>query len=81
MTILLLLSFIIITSSCATIFTESKRKVTFVTYPESANIFVNGQHIGQTPIQLKVKAEDRIDFKSDNYKDKAFLVDNKFNLI
>ena len=55
MTILLLLSFIIITSSCATIFTESKRKVTFVTYPESANIFVNGQYIGQTPIQLKVK--------------------------
>jgi hypothetical protein len=30
---------------------------------------------------LKVKAEDRIDFKLDNYKEKVVVMDSKYNLV
>ena len=53
----------------------------FETDPPGAKIFVNGFEKGQTPIQLKVKAEDRIDFKLDNYKEKVVVMDSKFNLV
>ena len=72
---------IMLTTSCASIFTGSKRKVMFETDPPGAKIFVNGFEKGQTPIQLKVKAEDRIDFKLDNYKEKVVVMDSKFNLV
>jgi L-arabinose isomerase len=72
---------IMLTTSCASIFTGSKRKVMFETDPPGAKIFVNGFEKGQTPIQLKVKAEDRIDFKLDNYKEKVVVMDSDFNLV
>ena len=72
---------IMLTTSCASIFTGSKTKVMFETDPPGAKIFVNGFEKGQTPIQLKVKAEDRIDFKLDNYKEKVVVMDSKFNLV
>lgn len=72
---------IMLTTSCASIITGSKRKVMFETDPPGAKIFVNGFEKGQTPIQLKVKAEDRIDFKLDNYKEKVVVMDSKFNLV
>ncbi len=72
---------IMLTTSCASIFTGAKRKVMFETDPPGAKIFVNGFEKGQTPIQLKVKAEDRIDFKLDNYKEKVVVMDSKFNLV
>ncbi len=72
---------IMLTTSCASIFTGSKRKVMFETDPPGAKIYVNGFEKGQTPIQLKVKAEDRIDFKLDNYKEKVVVMDSKFNLV
>jgi hypothetical protein len=72
---------IMLTTSCASIFTGSKRKVMFETDPPGASIFVNGIEKGQTPVQLKVKAEDRIDFKLDNYKEKVVVMDSKFNLV
>jgi hypothetical protein len=72
---------IMLTTSCASIITGSKRKVMFETDPPGAKIFVNGFEKGQTPIQLKVKAEDRIDFKLDNYKEKVLVMDSKFNLV
>ncbi|WP_298764081.1 PEGA domain-containing protein [uncultured Polaribacter sp.] len=72
---------IMLTTSCASIFTGSKRKVMFESDPPGAKVFVNGFEKGQTPIQLKVKAEDRIDFKLENYKEKVIVMDSKFNLV
>ena len=72
---------IMLTTSCASILTGAKRKVMFETDPPGAKIFVNGFEKGQTPIQLKVKAEDRIDFKLNNYKEKVVVMDSKFNLV
>jgi hypothetical protein len=72
---------IMLTSSCASIISTSKRKVLFETDPPGAKVFVNGLEKGITPVQLKVKAEDRIDFKLGDYQEKIVVMDSKFNLV
>jgi hypothetical protein len=72
---------ILLSTSCASILTGSKRKVLFETEPPGAKVFVNGFEKGTTPVQLKVKAEDRIDFRLDNYKERVVIMDSKFNLV
>jgi len=68
-------------ASCASIFTGSKRNVLFETDPPGAKVFVNGFEKGTTPVQIKVKADDRVDFKLDNYKERVVVMDSKFNLV
>lgn len=68
-------------TSCATIFTGAKRKVLFESDPSGAQVLVNGFEKGNTPVQIKVKAEDRIDIKLDNYKERVLIMDSKFNLV
>ena len=70
-----------LSSSCASIISTSKRKVLFETDPPGAKVFVNGMEKGITPVQLKVKAEDRIDFKIVDYQEKIVVMDSKFNLV
>jgi len=72
---------IMLTSSCASILTGSKREVLFETEPPGAKVFVNGLEKGKTPVQLKVRADDRIDFRLDDYKEKVVVMDSKFNLV
>ena len=72
---------LLLTTNCASILTGSKRKVLFETEPSGAKVFVNGFEKGKTPIQLAVRAEDRVDFRLDNYKEKVVVMDHKFNLV
>lgn len=80
-TIAILTGFAFTFSSCASILTGSKRKVLFETDPTGAKVLVNGFEKGTTPTQLKVRADDRIDFKLDDYKEKVVVMDSKFNLV
>ena len=77
----LVLSSIILSSSCASIFTGSKRSVLFESNPSGAKIYVNGFEQGVTPTQIKVEADDRIDFRLDGYKERVVVMDSKFNLV
>ena len=72
---------IMLTTSCASILTGSKRTVLFETEPSGAKVFVNGFEKGKTPVQLKVRADDRIDFRLDDYKERVVVMDGKFNLV
>lgn len=36
---------------------------------------------GVTPIQLKVEADDRVDFRSEGYNERVVIMDSKFNLV
>jgi hypothetical protein len=72
---------IMLTTSCASILTGSKRTVLFETEPSGAKVFVNGFEKGKTPVQLKVRADDRIDFRLDDYKERVVVMDSKFNLV
>lgn len=80
MTAILMASSILF-SSCATIFTGAKRKVLFESDPSGAQVLVNGFEKGNTPVQIKVKAEDRINFKLDNFNERVVVMDSKFNLV
>lgn len=72
---------VLVLSSCASIFTGSKRKVLFESNPPGAKVYVNGFEKGVTPTTIKVKAEDRIHFKLENYKERVVIMDSKFNLV
>lgn len=72
---------IMLTTSCASIFTGSKRKVLFETDPSGAKVFVNGFEKGKTPVELKVRADDRIDFRLEDYRERVVVMDSKFNLV
>ncbi|WP_248724038.1 PEGA domain-containing protein [Seonamhaeicola sp. ML3] len=79
---LIVLSVAILTlSSCASIFTGSKRNVLFESNPSGAKVYVNGFEKGVTPAQIKVKADDRIDFRLDGFKERVVVMDSNFNLV
>lgn len=80
-TIAILLLFAFTFSSCASIFTGSKRRVLFESNPTGAKVYVNGIEKGITPTQIKVKADDRVDFRLENYKERVVVMDSKFNLV
>lgn len=79
--ITLTVSILLLLSSCASILTGSKRSVLFESNPNGAKVFVNGFEKGETPVQLKVKADDRVDFRLDNYKERLVIMDSDFNLV
>ena len=79
--ITLLLSFLIFLSSCASILTGAKRSVLFESNPNGAKVFVNGIPRGDTPINLNVQADDRIDFRLDNFEERVVVMDSDFNLV
>ncbi|MDG2437429.1 MAG: PEGA domain-containing protein, partial [Polaribacter sp.] len=79
--IILIALVLLISTGCATIITGSKRLVLFETDPSGAKVFVNGFEKGKTPVQLKVRADDRIDFRLDNYSERVVVMDSKFNAV
>lgn len=79
--ITLLLVSIMLFSSCASILTGSKRNVLFESNPSGAKVYVNGFEKGVTPAQIKVRADDRVDFKLEDYNERVVVMDSKFNLV
>lgn len=75
------LAILMLCTSCASIFTGSKRSVLFESNPSGAKVYVNGLEKGTTPTQIKVEADDRIDFRLDGYKERVVIMDSKFNLV
>lgn len=72
---------LLLTTSCASIFTGAKRNVLFESEPSGATVFVNGFEKGKTPVQINVKADDRVDFRLDSYRERVVVMDSKFNLV
>ena len=68
-------------SSCASILTGSKRSVLFESNPSGALVYINGFEQGKTPTILRVEADDRIDFRLNNYRERVVVMDSDFNLV
>ena len=68
-------------SSCASILTGSKRSVLFESNPSGALVYINGFEKGKTPTILRVEADDRVDFRLDNYRERVVVMDSDFNLV
>ncbi|HMN26177.1 MAG TPA: PEGA domain-containing protein [Ignavibacteriaceae bacterium] len=65
-------------SSCATIFKGSTDDVSFSSEPTGAKVYVNGNLLGTTPVQLELKSKNSytIEFKKDGYETKTVLLNN-----
>jgi len=74
-------SLLLLLTSCASILTGSSRAVLFESNPSGATVMVNGMEQGATPTTIKVEAEDRVDFRLDNYRERVVVMDSDFNLV
>ena len=74
-------SLLLLLISCASILTGSSRSVLFESNPSGAIIFVNGMEQGTTPATIKVEADDKVDFRLENYRERVVIMDSDFNLV
>ncbi|MGE5943747.1 MAG: PEGA domain-containing protein [Flavobacteriales bacterium] len=77
----LLLSSLVLLSSCATIISGSRQSVEISSEPSSATVYVNEIKIGKTPVQKKLKRnqEYQLILKLDGYKTYETKLEKKFN--
>lgn len=71
-------------SSCATIFTGTKDRITFNTNPPGARISINGIEQGVTPLTMKVNRslnDTDVEFKLDGYETKVITLSKEFNVV
>ncbi len=77
--ILLLLTFsLLFLNSCATLFKGSTEEVSFSSEPTGAEVYVNGQHMGETPFPLNLESDMHytIEFRLEGYENKTVLINN-----
>jgi len=77
----ILLSSILLTTSCATIISGSRQNVEITSEPTSAKIYINEIEIGNTPVQknLKRNQEYQLVLKLDGYETYETKLEKKFN--
>lgn len=65
-------------TGCATLFGSSNKGVTFTSEPTGAEVIINGQSFGRTPLSLnlKQKGDYAITFREAGYEDRAFRLNN-----
>ena len=82
-TIALFASSLFLLTSCATIISGSKQKVSFKSTPAEASIFINEVEIGKTPIEKKLERKKEYDVKIvlDGYKPFETKITKKFTLL
>jgi len=71
-------------TSCATIFTGTKDRISFNTTPVGAIIYKDGVEQCKTPCSFKVKRElndTDIEIKLDGYETRLITLDKEFNLV
>lgn len=78
----LMLVFVLLTSSCATIFTGTSDTIRFNSEPQGATIYIDGIEICKTPCSYKVQRSlNNKDFevKLDGYEARIITLDRQFN--
>ncbi|MBJ2173056.1 PEGA domain-containing protein [Aureibaculum sp. A20] len=77
----ILLSLIVLLSSCATIISGSRQTVGITSEPSSAKVYINEIEIGKTPVEKKLKRnqEYQLIVKLDGYKSYETKLVKKFN--
>jgi uncharacterized protein YceK len=66
-------------SSCATLFKGDTATVTFTSNPSQANVLIDGNSIGQTTIQARLKTNRsyNITFQKAGFANQTFMLTNK----
>lgn len=73
------LALVVILAGCATLFKGPTEEVSFGSDPEGAKVYVNGQYMGETPMQLKLESNKSytFEFRKEGYESKTVLVSNR----
>jgi hypothetical protein len=68
-------------SSCATIISGSKQKISFASTPSAASIFIDEVEVGKTPFEMKLarNSEHAVMIKLDGYQTYQTRLTKKFN--
>ena len=76
--IILIFMLMIFLSNCATIFKGTTTDVNFKSDPTGAEVYVNGQKMGTTPVELKLESKNtyNIEFKKEGYESKIYNITN-----
>jgi hypothetical protein len=71
-------------TSCATVFTGTKDRITFNSTPAGATIYKDGVEQCKTPCTLRLKrslGDTEIEYKLDGYETRLITLDKEFNVI
>lgn len=71
-------------SSCATVFTGTKDRISFKTSPPGATVLKDGIEVCKTPCSAPIKRSlnnTEIEFKLDGYDTRLITLDKEFNII
>ncbi|MGM0580477.1 MAG: PEGA domain-containing protein [Bacteroidota bacterium] len=85
----LLFSSLLFITSCATLLTGRKQKVSIDSNPQGAEVIIDGQKLGVTPAKVKVDREldallnggKSIQLNLNGYRNLGYELDTKFNLV
>ena len=66
----LIISIFLLCSNCATLFKGTSEEVRFSSEPSRAEVWVNGQKMGETPVTLKLESKKTytIEFRKEGFK-------------
>ena len=66
-------------TGCATLFKQKTRTVSFDSDPQGAEIFINGNRMGKTPMPLNLSNLKAltVTFKKECYEDKTYIINTK----
>ena len=64
---------------CATIFKQKTRTVAFDSDPQGAEIYINGNRMGKTPMPMNLSnlKAVTVTFKKEGYEDKTYIINTK----
>ncbi len=69
---------VLLLGSCATIIKGSTERVNFGSDPSGSKVYVNGQLMGSTPLELKLQSKQSytIEFRKEGFQNKTVLIAN-----
>lgn len=64
---------------CATLFKQKSRTVAFNSDPQGADIYINGNRMGKTPMPMNLSnlKAVTVTFKKEGYDDKTYIINTK----
>ncbi|MFV0392699.1 MAG: PEGA domain-containing protein [Paludibacteraceae bacterium] len=81
---MLLVATTLLMTSCATIFTGTKDRITFNSTPEGATIYIDGIEQCKTPCTMQVKrsiSDTDVEFKLGGYETRLITLSKEFNVV
>ncbi len=71
-------------TGCATIFTGTKDRISFISTPSGATIYKDGLEICTTPCNYSIKrsiTDTEVEFKLDGYESRIITLDKELNVV